>query len=48
MRTSEVLTYRIVEGAMTKVDDPSPEIYQQLLDKLAEIETSIMEMREAV
>ena len=36
-RTSEVLAYQIVEGAVTTIDDPTPDIYQQILNELAAI-----------
>lgn len=40
-RTSEVLAYQIVEGAVTTIDDPTPDIYQQILNELAEIRKAL-------
>ena len=28
---------KLVEGAITEIDDPSPDVYQQILDDLAEM-----------
>lgn len=36
-RTSEVLQYQIVEGAITAVDDPDPDVYEQIAAELAAI-----------
>jgi len=35
-RTSEVLQYQIVEGAITAVEDPDPDVYEQILEEIAE------------
>jgi hypothetical protein len=35
VRTSELLGYRIVAGAVTEVPDPTPALYQQILGQLA-------------
>lgn len=36
-RTSEVLPYQIVEGAITSVDAPDPDVYQQITNEMAKI-----------
>ena len=36
-RTSEVLQYQIVEGAITAVPDPDPDVYEQITEEIAEI-----------
>lgn len=36
-RTSEVLQYQIVEGAITAVPDPDPDIYKQITQEIAEL-----------
>lgn len=35
VRTTELLGYRIVAGAVTEVPDPTPDLYQQILGQLA-------------
>lgn len=35
-RTSEVLQYQIVEGAITAVPDPDPDVYEQIAEEIAE------------
>lgn len=36
-RTSELLVYRLVQGVMTEIEDPTPDVYQQVLSSLAGI-----------
>lgn len=36
-RTSEVLQYQIVEGAVTTVPDPDPDVYAQICQEIAEL-----------
>lgn len=40
-RTSEILTYRIVAGVMTEIADPTPEIYQQILNELQQVREAL-------
>lgn len=36
-RTSEVLQYQIVEGAITAVPEPDPDVYEQITEEIADI-----------
>lgn len=36
-RTSEVLQYQIVEGAITAVSEPDPDVYEQIMEEIADI-----------
>lgn len=36
-RTSEVLQYQIVEGAITAVPEPDPDVYEQIMEEFADI-----------
>ena len=36
-RTSEVLQYQVVEGAVTTVPDPDPDVYAQICQEIAEL-----------
>ena len=39
-RTSTILSYKILDGAYMDVDDPSEDIYAQILDKLAVVDAN--------
>ena len=41
VRTSEILTYKLAEGAVTEISDPSPDIYTQFLDELSSIRSLV-------
>lgn len=48
VRTTELLGYRIVAGAVTEVPDPTPALYQQILGQLAGLREDVMNAIENV